>query len=390
MAVDKWGRRVEPPASEQLAALIEAVQRLADVVAAPAPAPIAAAHHPPEPDPRLDEILAALRDIAAKETPAPVVHVDAPEVSVPAPVVTVAAQPAPIVNVPELRLDDETLSALRERPKSVRSQPGIREVTLRDTNSDVVDPASKQGLEAVRDRLPAILDADGGVKVHLQNASSAAGLTNAELRAAAVPMSLAALPAVTADSAAYIGYVSPAFARKVGEGRAWITGRKITSGLGGGIAFLLRNPSTSDRGAYIVGLRLVATAATTVRIVDSHIASVGVSEDALDIRLTNSGRTAIDETVAPSRNFQQASTLQPQKAFVYYTENGVVSNDDGGTFSAPTPGEYWSDEIYLPADRAQTLALPGPYVLGVNKAIAFEATLAAGASIYVTMYHYEG
>ena len=43
-------------------------------------------------------------------------------------------------------------------------------------------------VQAVRDRLPAALDADGGVKVHLQNTDEA-GLTDVQLRATPVPVS---------------------------------------------------------------------------------------------------------------------------------------------------------------------------------------------------------
>lgn len=49
-------------------------------------------------------------------------------------------------------------------------------------------PAATADVQAVRDRLPAALDADGGVKVHLQNADES-GLTDVQLRASAVPVS---------------------------------------------------------------------------------------------------------------------------------------------------------------------------------------------------------
>ena len=202
-------------------------------------------------------------------------------------------------------------------------------------------------------------------------------------------VSLASLPAVTQDSGAYLGYVSPSFARKVGEGRAWITGKRIESSLGGSIAFLLRNPSTSDRGAYIVRLRLVATAATEVRVFDSD--KVGApSATANSIALTNGTRTAVDEVAIRSQNFVQGVSTTTQKAFSFYTENGVVSKNSGGVYSAPAASDQWTDIIFLPANQAQTLAFDGPYVLGVNKTIAFEVTMPAGSVFYLTMYHYEG
>src|SRR5687767_10693797 len=48
--------------------------------------------------------------------------------------------------------------------------------------------AQDSSVQAVRDRLPAALDADGGLKVHLQNPDES-GLTDAQLRASAVPVS---------------------------------------------------------------------------------------------------------------------------------------------------------------------------------------------------------
>jgi hypothetical protein len=77
-----------------------------------------------------------------------------------------------------IALDAPTLAALESITVTVANPTANPETGLA---KDVV-------LQAVRDRLPSALDADGGVKVHLQNPDEA-GLTDVQLRATPVPVS---------------------------------------------------------------------------------------------------------------------------------------------------------------------------------------------------------
>lgn len=72
------------------------------------------------------------------------------------------------------------------------TQPVSGTVTVSNPTANPETGLAKDAtLAATRDRLPAELDADGGLKVHVQNSSggSSGGLTNTELRASPVPVS---------------------------------------------------------------------------------------------------------------------------------------------------------------------------------------------------------
>lgn len=80
-------------------------------------------------------------------------------------------------NFPASQADALTDTELRASPVQV--------TVTNPTTSPETGLAKDATLQAVRDRLPATLDVDGGLKVHLQNPDEA-GLTDAELRAAPV------------------------------------------------------------------------------------------------------------------------------------------------------------------------------------------------------------
>lgn len=149
-------------------------------------------------------------------------------------------------------------------------------VRLSDGTTFII-AASQADVQAVRDRLPAALDADGGLKAHIQNFPAtqpvsgtfwqatqpvSGPLTDTQLRASAVPVSMATQTPDTVDRAA----------REVGRVRVWDGADEAT------VLALRAQPATTEKGIVIADLPVRIPTYAVVTATITPAITVGVKE----------------------------------------------------------------------------------------------------------------
>lgn len=190
----------------------------------------------------------------------------------------------------------------------------------------------------------------GTINVGNFPAPDESGLTDAELRATPVPVSLRA-------GADIIGFTSPSVSKKVGEGKFFIAGKAITLG---GLAsteratFQFINPAGNTKVAYIVAVVLYSTIAQQIQYFKNS---------------TFSGTQMVPENI----NFASAatSTMQGQYGAGAISGGLQLLNESRVFSTSPLPLQF------------------PPLVLPPGMSLAMRGTLGDAQTFTANVYYYE-